>query len=600
MPRLYGRRYFYRVLGLFLAASLVPVLALSFALTGIASAALQRSAEDRGRAAAQAFSEGFRALTEGVDRSLALISTAPETAAALASPSGRVSDEASAALGRLLAREASREESLAFALVSSSGKFAYGTRAMPLDWDPAVYGSWGIFRKARESEGTAYEARRRVVENGETALIAAARALRDGSGEIKGYALAELGRSALARVARSGDFGLTADFELLSPSRLVAFSLSDPDREGFFEDELAPRVAGTEAGNEKNRASGVYEATSAAAFMARAILPSSLIEDFGVAMRRATIVGLAACAILALGLAIAASRIVTGPVLSISGAMRRLREGDLSARLVPASDDELGDMIRSFNDTAEKLGQLMRETIEDQELLRGAELRSLSARMNPHFLYNSLNSIRSLAKLGSDEEIVAMVASLGKLLRASADNRAELSTIGEGLELVRHYLAVEKIRFGERFSFDFEVEEGLADCELPSLVLEPLAENALTHGLERKTGKGRLTIVGVIERRVADGSGDASDAVIAFEDDGPGAPAEAIASLGALLESGELPTAGAGGNPGLGLGLAATNRRLRLRYGPGYGIRVSAGRGGRGFKAELRIPFRRSRECVQS
>ncbi|HRY73299.1 MAG TPA: sensor histidine kinase, partial [Spirochaetia bacterium] len=310
---------------------------------------------------------------------------------------------------------------------------------------------------------------------------------------------------------------------------------------------------------------------------ARAYLPESLLGELTQAMRKATFAGLAVCAALALALALAASRIVTGPVLALSGAMGRLREGDLSARLEPSSDDELGGLVRSFNATAEELGRLMRETVEDQELLRGAELRSLAAQMNPHFLYNSLNSIRSLAKLGRDEEIVEVVARLGKILRASAENRAELSTVGAGLDLVRHYLAVERIRFGERFRFEEEVDPAILGCELPSLVLEPLAENALTHGLERKAGKGTLRIEGRLE-------GD--DALVAFEDDGPGAPPEELAELSARLARAELP--------GKGLGLAATNRRLRLRYGGDYGLAVSAGRGGSGFRVELRVPFRKA------
>ena len=98
--------------------------------------------------------------------------------------------------------------------------------------------------------------------------------------------------------------------------------------------------------------------------------------------------------------------------------------------------------------------------------------------MNPHFLYNSLNSVRSLVKLGRDREIIDVVTRLGKLLRAYAANRAELSTVGEELGLLRHYLAIERIRFGERFSFEEDVDASMGSCELPSLVLEPLAENA--------------------------------------------------------------------------------------------------------------------------
>ncbi|MBL8967598.1 MAG: sensor histidine kinase [Spirochaetaceae bacterium] len=567
MPRLASRRYFHRVLGLFLAASLLPVLVLSFALTGIAASVLERESDERGRAAAEAFASRFDAIAEGVSRSLALVAAAPETFAALVprrSPAG----EEAAALGRFLAREAAREGGLAFAFAPAGGGRAYATRALPRDFDPAVYGDWGVFRKARASRGTVFLARRRIAEDGEAALVVAGRAIRDEGGEILAYALAELDRGALVRAARSG--GLDADFELVAPSGLVAFSLADSSREGRFEDELPPA-------SRRRPAGGVYAAAAAAGFSARARLPASLLGELTAAMRSATYAGLAACAALALVLALAASRIVTEPVLALSGAMRRLREGDLAARLEPRSDDELGDLVRSFNATADELGRLMRETVEDQELLRGAELRSLAARMNPHFLYNSLNSIRSLAKLGRDGEIVEIVTRLGKLLRASAGNREELSTVGEGLELVRHYLAVEKIRFGERFRFEESVDPALLSCELPSLALEPLAENALTHGLERKAGPGLLRIEG----RVAEG-----DAVISFEDAGPGVPPELLAELASRLEAGEVPEGGRG------LGLAATNRRLRLRYGADYGLAVGAGSGGRGFRVELRVPAR--------
>jgi two-component system, sensor histidine kinase YesM len=570
-PTLRGRKYFFRVSGLFLAASLVPALVLSFAYAGIASSAVLRASEERGEAAAQAFSAGFRALAEGADASLALIAASPEARAALRARESGAAEEAGAAVGRLLAREASREGGLAFALVSASGSRSFGTRALPPDWDPGTYGNWGVLRAAREEAGSAFEARRRVAENGESALIEAARALRGEDGTIEGFALAEIDRSALVRAAKAGGFWLSADFELVSSSRRVAFSLADSGREGRFEDELAPRGSGGET----------YEAPSAARFVALASLPSSLLEDFSSAMRRATLAGLALCAALAIGLALAASRIVAGPVLALSGAMRQLRSGDLSVRLTPTSKDELGDLMLSFNATADELDRLMREIVEDQELLRGAELRALAARMNPHFLYNSLNSIRSLAKLGRDREIIDVVTRLGKLLRAYAANRAELSTVGEELGLLRHYLAIERIRFGERFSFEEDVEAAMGGCELPSLVLEPLAENALTHGLERKGGAGRLRIAGRIE---------GGDALIAFEDDGPGMPAAELAELAALLESGEMPSSPGGGEGEGGLGLAATNRRLRLRYGAGYGIRVSAGEGGAGFRAELRVP----------
>ena len=580
MPFIRGPSYFRRVLGLFLAAALIPVLALSAVLTGIAASALERAGDERGQAAAETFAGTFRQLSTGVDRSLALVTASPEAAAVLAGAGDP------AALGQLIAREASREEGLAFGFASADGGFTFATRDVPGDWDPRIYGGWGFFRKANASADTAFSARRRVAKNGEVFLIVASRSLRDAEGRVVAYAIAEIERSVLVRAARPAGTGLAADFELADDSGLVAFNSSDPSREGLFGDELPPRSPRRGPGRRTEAEAAdarIYAADASRGFSATASIPGSLIGELTSTMRSATIAGLWACAAVAVILALVASRIVTGPVLALSKAMRSLRDGDLSVRLKPASDDELGALARSFNETAGELDRLVRETVEDQELLRKAELRALAARMNPHFLYNSLNSIRSLAKLGRGDQIVEVVARLGKLLRASADNRAELSTVGAGLEFVRHYLAVESIRFGERFRFEESVDPEIEDCELPSLVLEPLAENALTHGLELKAGKGTLRIEG---RRVPAPGG--ADVVVSFLDDGPGAPEALVAELARRLELAELPPEGSG------LGLSATNRRLRLRYGPGYGLSVSAGADGAGFRVSLRVPYRRA------
>ena len=144
---------------------------------------------------------------------------------------------------------------------------------------------------------------------------------------------------------------------------------------------------------------------------------------------------------------------------------------------------------------------------------------------------------------------------------------------------MRDYLAVERIRFGDRFTFRIETDPELENVPIPPLVLEPLTENALTHGLERKRGRGTLLIIGRIEGR---------DAVIALEDDGPGIAPDVMAELSRLLTEGGLPA-----DEDHGMGLAGTNRRLRLEYGSDYGITVGAGPDGRtGFRAEARIPLR--------
>jgi len=352
------------------------------------------------------------------------------------------------------------------------------------------------------------------------------------------------------------------------PSGKIVFDQSDPSREGRFIDDI-PRP-------ETGRTSAAKAVGAGNEFTALAESPSGLYDGFGRAARNVALAGLAAAAALATILALRASSSVTEPVLAMARSMKLVEAGDLSIRIEPSGDDELGDLARSFNAMTAEVDALLRSEVERQELLRAAELRALAAQMNPHFLHNTLASIKSLAKLGRSAEIAEVVARLGKILRAGAGRRDGLSTIGESLALVRDYLSIEKVRFGDRFAFRVDIDPSLETVRLPPLTLEPLAENALTHGLERKRGHGTLCITG---RR------DGTDVVVLFEDDGPGMDPEAMADLSRALEEARAP---AGSH---GIGLLGTNRRLVLEYGHGYGIRIAAGesRNG-GFKATLRIP----------
>jgi two-component system sensor histidine kinase YesM len=308
-------------------------------------------------------------------------------------------------------------------------------------------------------------------------------------------------------------------------------------------------------------------------FFVRAEAPAGLYDGFGVSARNIALAGLAGAAALAALLALKASSSVTEPVLRMAASMRLVEAGDLSIRIAPSGDDELGDLARSFNAMTAEIAALLKDEVERQELLRESELRALAAQMNPHFLHNTLASIKSLAKLGRADEIALVVSRLGKILRAGVNRRDGRSTIGDGLEFVRDYLSIEKVRFGDRFEFVIDVPKEMEAISLPPLSLEPLAENALTHGLERKRGKGRLAVRGRLE---------GGDAVVSFEDDGPGMEEEALEELRRSLGSDEAPSGEHG------MGLLGTNRRLALEFGRGYGL--SLGLPASGFRVELRVP----------
>ncbi len=555
-------RYVWRVLAAFLAAALAPVGLVAALVSSVAGSALDRALESRGAEAVAAFAGRGDALLAGLEAALEAASRDPILLSWF--EGGHAPAIAAEAVQRLNEIAAASDARWSLALLDIAQARAIGTHALPSDWDMAAYDSWGIFRRARAASGAAASgSRRRVAQDGTISVMAWARAVSIG-GRTVGFAASELMRAGFEAAVRGAGSDL-AGARVVDPEGFIAFELRDPALEGSRPDGSTPAPRGERAFALERRG-----------FTWSVSLSAMPVDEAGGAMTAIGIAGGGAGALLAALLAFAASRGVTRPVLRLSAAMSRIEAGDLSARVVPDGEDELGALGRSFNAMAAELEELVRAAVERQELLRKAELRALAAQMDPHFLRNTLASIKSLAKLGRAAEISDLVSRLGRLLKPAIEARTETASLAESLERARDYLAVERVRLGERLAVEEDVEDAALGTELPSLALETLVENALLHGIERKRGIGRLRI----EARVRDGA-----AVVAVEDDGPGMRADELESLAATLggETGPIPESGRG------VGLANTARRIRLLFGAGWGLTVGSPGGG-GFKAELKVP----------
>ena len=161
------------------------------------------------------------------------------------------------------------------------------------------------------------------------------------------------------------------------------------------------------------------------------------------------------------------------------------------------SDNEIGSLTRSFNVMTHKIQDLMAQNIQEQEQKRKIELKALRSQINPHFLYNTLDSIIWMAEGKKNEEVVLMTASLARLLRQSISIENELVTIGQEVEYVRSYLYdSENAIYKDKLEFEINVDPRITHAQIIRLVLQPIVENAIYHGLKYKESKGMLKVHG--------------------------------------------------------------------------------------------------------
>ena len=263
---------------------------------------------------------------------------------------------------------------------------------------------------------------------------------------------------------------------------------------------------------------------------------------------------------------------ITLPIQRLCDSMERVQEGDFSVSdIVVDSENEIGSLTKSFNVMTHRIHELMEQNIREQEAKRKSELKALQSQINPHFLYNTLDSIIWMAEGKKNEEVVLMTASLARLLRQSISNEDELVSIGQEIEYARGYLTIQKMRYKDKLEFQIEVEPSILNIRLIKLVLQPIIENAIYHGLKYKESKGLLCVKGFMKN---------GNAVLQVIDDGVGMDQE---TLDHIYERHKV------NYHSNGVGVYNVQKRLQLYYGSEYGI-VYESKVGEGTIATITIP----------
>lgn len=250
------------------------------------------------------------------------------------------------------------------------------------------------------------------------------------------------------------------------------------------------------------------------------------------------------------------SREMIRPIHNLMALMGRMC-GDEGTELAPVNGlYEAGQLGESFNRMVERIRQLMVQVRTEQEQLHRSELKTLNAQMNPHFLYNTLDSVIWLAESGDQRGVIKMVLALSKYFRLSLSGARDFITVKDELQQVEEYLLIQKMRFGDVFSYRIDCGEDVRKARTPKITLQPIVENAIVHGVGTMNEGGRITITA---RR----AGDCLE--LAVRDNGCGIKPDVLAHI---LES----------EPGSrsGIGLKNVHQRIQLACGQKYGLQVES------------------------
>lgn len=360
---------------------------------------------------------------------------------------------------------------------------------------------------------------------------------------------------------------------------------------GYDVEELTDQFSGVKGSflekTESQTYDCVYRKSSRTGFTLAGMAPMSFLRKAARELQKTAILlvlfSVVLCAVLTSYLA----RGIAGPIERTSSAMNQFAGGDFTVRLPEGRTDEIGNMNSVFNRTIEDVEALLKKVVEMETANKDIEFQALQAQINPHFLYNVLDTINWMARKKGEENICHMVTAISNLMRGTISNKKSMVSIREEIKYVQDYIYIQETRYGDKFTSYLEVDEELDDILIPKMTIQTLAENAVVHGVENATWDCFLSVIG---ERVGD------MAVIRVKDNGVGIPAAKLERLtNPETDWGEQ-------KPGDGkahtrLGIYAVRKRLDYVYDGTAEMNIFSEEG-KGTEVILKIPLKEIRRFV--
>lgn len=289
------------------------------------------------------------------------------------------------------------------------------------------------------------------------------------------------------------------------------------------------------------------------------IVPNNLLFQDAEFIGRVTIIILAASIFFAIIMIYFISSKITSPLYTLRKKMKLVEEGNLDVSVEVKTKNEIGQLSHSFNKMLSELKELVHKIYEVQLQAKEAQFIALQSQINPHFLYNTLESIHMMAEINQDYEAGYMASSLGKFFRYCIKGGNGTVTIAEEIDHMKNYVAIQQIRYEDNFKVYISIEEGLEKYRIIKLCFQPLVENAINHGLEKKLRDGYIQIYGIKERNLIKFS---------IFDNGVGISDEKLSSLNQSMNDNDKCT------NQKSIGIINVNNRIKTYFGKDYGLKI--------------------------
>ena len=485
---------------------------------------------------------------------------------------------------QLAAAQKIRSEITAIALIPQSGGALFGSADAQLNTDSGYQqAAWYTGALAHPDEVQVSSSRvENLIAGQYNWVVSISRAVLDRAGRVQGVLLVDLNYQIIDRLCAAVDLGNRGYIYLIDQSGGI---LWHPQQDLIYaglkqenvEEVLAARNGRILSG--KGAARRLYVACESEATGWTAVgvaYTQELLRNQDRIYK--TYLWIAALALVfALLFSVQLSASVAEPIRKLTQTMQCVEDGDLHVRCHVSSRTELGQLSDSFNHMIAKTAELMDERLRIEEQKRKSEWKALQAQIQPHFLYNTLDSIIWMSHAGRNEEVVEMTSALAQLLRSSIGDGSDTNTLEKELAHVRSYLTIQKMRYNEKLQYAIDMDPQTGGCLLPKLVLQPLVENAIYHGIKLKQGGGTVRIESLLEE---------DRLLITVEDDGVGMTQE---QLETVLEKKE-----ADGESSK-LGVYNVNERLQLFFGPDAAMKYYS-TPGRRTMVMLVLPIVREKE----